>query len=476
MTYIISIFKQMIMILFCFFYGCSVSINNGKNLSKNNKTEFFTTKGEVIISHIKENEWIFDYKLDKKIKMIMLGPQTKKYHETSWRLPSAFEIMTDSKTNYSYLKRKDTKSFDKVSISVSTYADIILYAPQPFIVYEQGVGVNTGPIGYATKVGFLNLMNNFSPTYFFKTMLNENIIVPGNPNISNSITQTQRKNLIAYFGDKEAMHEGDYVVSIIDKKFPRQLEKAYKPFVDKCVSLYNKKLGIRFDQKLNIFLSHTLWDKEGYGFGGGAQEFQILAKSFGDGSEIGKIEIKKMQLFFAHEMAHLWQTDLGNDNFRWFHEGGAELMSYYVLKELGLISEEDILKMLSENLKQSIEGLSEVSLEFCHINDYPKLNYTAGLLLTHASIIATNANDNINDIFKLEEILSTFGKNDRINKPFDVFSQALVTLGAKKESVETIQSFIKTKHKNPILAYEELFRITGVKYIKKNENIKITGL
>ncbi len=158
----------MIIILFCFFYGCSISINNGKNLSKNNKTEFFTTKGEVIISHIQENEWIFDYKLDKKIKMIMLGPQTKKYHETSWRLPSAFEIMTDSKTNYSFLKRKDTKSFDKVSISVSTYADMILYAPQPFIVYEQGVGVNTGPIGYATKVGLLNLMNNFSPTYFLK--------------------------------------------------------------------------------------------------------------------------------------------------------------------------------------------------------------------------------------------------------------------------------------------------------------------
>ena len=72
--------------------------------------------------------------------------------------------------------------------------------------------------------------------------------------------------------------------------------------------------------------------------------------------------------------------------------------------------------------------------------------------------------------------LYKFTKNDRINKPFDVFSQALVTLGAKKESVETIQSFIKTKHKNPILAYEELFRITGVQYIKENENIKITGL
>ena len=60
----------MIIILFCFFYGCSISINNGKNLSKNNKTEFFTTKGEVIISHIQENEWIFDYKLDKKIKYL----------------------------------------------------------------------------------------------------------------------------------------------------------------------------------------------------------------------------------------------------------------------------------------------------------------------------------------------------------------------------------------------------------------------
>ena len=151
-------------------------------------------------------------------------------------------------------------------------------------------------------------------------------------------------------------------------------------------------------------------------------------------------------------------------------------MSYYVMEELGLISEKDILKMLSGNLKQSIEGLSEVSLEFCHINDYPKLNYTAGLLVTYSSITATNANGNINDIFKLEEILSTFAKNDRIYKPFNVFSHALITLGAKKESVEKIQSFIKTKHEDPILAYENLFSITGVQYIKENENIKISGL
>ncbi len=73
---------------------------------------------------------------------------------------------------------------------------MILYAPQPFIVYEQGVGVNTGPIGYATKVGLLNLMNNFSPTYFFKTMLNEDIIVPGNPKAAN----VNNINKIEYFG------------------------------------------------------------------------------------------------------------------------------------------------------------------------------------------------------------------------------------------------------------------------------------
>ncbi len=468
--------NRKIILFFCFFYGCSVSMNNELNSNEKNKKEFFTTKGQITISHINEDKWIFEYALDKKVKMIMIGPVTKKYHESSWEVPSMFEIMTDQKTNYSYLKRKDNKSFNKVSISVSTYRDIVPYAPQPFIVFEKGIGVNTGPLGYYTKIGFLNMMNNFSPTYHFNTKLNESIFIPGNSITSNSNTKTQRKNLIVYFGDKEAIYESEYVVSIIDQKFPEKLEDVLKSFIDKCVSFYNERFGIRFNQKLNIFLSHTSWDKEGYGFGGGAQEFQILAKSFGDGSQVDNNHIEKMQLFFAHELAHLWQAHMGNDNFRWFNEGGAELISYYAMEELGLISKDDIYRMLTENLEYSIQGLMNVSLESAHINAYPKLNYTAGLLVSFACIAATGADGQIDDIFKLEKALSAFPKSERLNNPMGSFSQVLLSLGANQESIDKIQSFINTNHENPISAYLELFNITGVKYAKENDNVKITGL
>ena len=132
--------------------------------------------------------------------------------------------------------------------------------------------------------------------------------------------------------------------------------------------------------------------------------------------------------------------------------------------------------MLTENLEYSIQGLMNVSLESAHINGYPKLNYTAGLLVSFACIAATGADGQIDDIFKLEKTLSAFPKSERLNNPMGSFSQVLLSLGANQESIDKIQSFINTNHENPTSAYLELFNITGVKYAKENDNVKITGL
>ena len=40
-------------------------MNNELNSNEKNKKEFFTTKGQITISHINEDKWIFEYALDK---------------------------------------------------------------------------------------------------------------------------------------------------------------------------------------------------------------------------------------------------------------------------------------------------------------------------------------------------------------------------------------------------------------------------
>ena len=463
--------KRLWLILFVIFIGC---VSNWKPVTLELK-DGTVLKGRITISHVDKDEFIFDYDLDKKVKMIMLGPQTKEYHESSWRLPATFEITTDEKTNYSYLKRKGNKLFDKVSIPVSTYKQMVTYAPQPFIVFENGVAVNTGPLGYMAKIGLFNMGNNFSPTYIFNPLPNESILVPGNPIVSNSSVKTNTKRLVVYFGSKESINEGENIISIIGKTFPSELKKAYLPFVEKCASFYNQQIRNALNEKLTILLSHQVWEKDGYSFGGGAQEFQIIAKSFGNNKNgVDEERIKKMRLFFAHEMAHLWQTNLGNDDARWFNEGEAELLSLYAMEGLGLITFEDIIRILSENIQESIKGLKNTSLFSSHLSKHPKLNYTAGLVVVYASMVATGADGKADDVFGLDKTLSSISQNDRQNNPMKSFKQTLSSLGATQKAIDEIQSFIYTKSVDPIPAYQKLFDATGVKYTKVDDKIIIT--
>ena len=94
---------RLIFVLFLLFYGNSLSANDEPNVSQ--KRELFKTKGHVSITHLDKDEWTITYELDKKVKMIMLGPQAKDYHDSSWELPQNFEIFTEQNTNYSYVNQ-----------------------------------------------------------------------------------------------------------------------------------------------------------------------------------------------------------------------------------------------------------------------------------------------------------------------------------------------------------------------------------
>ena len=84
------------------------------------------------------------------------------------------------------------------------------------------------------------------------------------------------------------------------------------------------------------------------GFGGGAQQFQIMAKARGPQTlAADRHNLQQMRLFFAHEMAHIWQTRLGNDTARWFAEGEAELLALYALQQQGHITPEEVAENLS---------------------------------------------------------------------------------------------------------------------------------
>jgi hypothetical protein len=134
-------------------------------------------RGLVTITHVGEERWRFEYDLSRDVRSIMLGPKTAQYHAEAWKLPPDFHI-TGGKDGYSYLERRDGKSFKRLSADVSTFSKMVSYAPQPFAVFDAGTAVNTGPLGFAARIGPARTMTSFDPVYSFVGLPDETVVVP----------------------------------------------------------------------------------------------------------------------------------------------------------------------------------------------------------------------------------------------------------------------------------------------------------
>ena len=324
-------------------------------------------KGLVTISHIDEERWRFEYDLSRNVRSIMLGPKTEQYHATAWKLPADFHV-TGGEGIYSYLERRDGKSFKRVSVDVRTYGSMVKYAPQPFAVFDGGTAVNTGPLGFAASIGPSRAMAAFDPVYSFVGVADETIIVPGQERGAVTRIDIPSNGLFAYFGTLNGLRETEHVLSILDDDFPKAFADDYVSSVEALALLYDRQLRDALPGKLVIMVSYQ--EAPAIGFGGGAQNFQIMAKAMGP--EAPSAGVRKMRLFFAHEMAHIWQASLGTDSARWFGEGEADLLALRSLERLGKMTPEEVATNLTARVAECVKSLHQTNLVESHLKGQPR--------------------------------------------------------------------------------------------------------
>jgi hypothetical protein len=126
--------------------------------------------------------WQLDYKLDHPVFGIMLGPPTPEYHAQAWHLPYAYEISINPQMGFSFLERRDKSAFTDLSFQIETWREMVLYAPQPFADLGHGVGLNTGPLGYAARTGTPDqtpqMLIGFNPHFTFNALPNLEVFIP----------------------------------------------------------------------------------------------------------------------------------------------------------------------------------------------------------------------------------------------------------------------------------------------------------
>lgn len=435
---------------------------------------FGSVGGTITVVHTNNENWIINYNLDKKVVGIMLGPETKTYHESSWNLPEDFELVSE-KDGYTWLKRKDSKGFRKLSFNIKTYSEMVLYAPQPFTVFDKGVSINTGPLGFSCKVNLFGISEKiyeFLPLFTFKGAKDEKIIIPGESKTEN--VSIPDLGSFVFFGSKDAVEETENLQLIIDDDFPQSIQKHIAPTVKRVMSYYDKNLRHAIEKKLMIQMTYETDTTVQYLIGGNAQNNQFSGKARGTVAEEDVEELVLMnKAFLAHEMAHIWQVKLGEDNMRWYAEGGADLLSYRAMIDMDIMKEDYLINRINECFTESKTELEKTSLEAPQIQGYPQLNYTAGMLTLIAAEFATAADGTRDDIFKIDRELGKTSIDSLNNFPQEAFNKTLISLGATQESVSAIEYFIHNKHENPHKAYMNLFNKTGVKYEVNEDRLLI---
>lgn len=425
-------------------------------------------EGKVTITHTDKTLWQIDYNFEQAVIGIMTGPETKEYHESSWNLPEGFHFVTDE-SGYSWLEKIDKGSFKSLTINVKTYDKLVLYAPQPFAVFDYGVSINTGPLGFATKVkllGLIEMMHNFELKYSFVGLENEYILVPNSEKTEDVLINGQ--GYYVFFGEQDKIEENETVTLILDSDFPNELREDILSVAEKFVTFYNQELGEVLNDRLMIQLTYTHEPRvkgESFGIGGGAQSEQFMGIAMGpiDSAKIKETK-QRVRAFMAHEMAHIWEKSIGNDNMRWFSEGGVEMLSHVGMKRLGFMTEKEFNTFLNKYVTESIEDLAKVSLELPHRQGFERLNYSGGTIALWAICKSISKKNEANDIYKLNRELHKFSEDSLSKFPKECLNATFASLGMNDDEILGIDYFINTKHENPQKAYVDLFELTGVEY------------
>lgn len=427
--------------------------------------------GEITVTHTTSDEWRVEYELSRDAVSIMLGPPTPEYHAGAWRLPEEFHVTTDE-TGYAYLERVDGEAFRAVSVDVQTWPHLVTYAPQPFGVFSDGVTINTGPLGFASRIGANRMMMTFAPTFTFRGMPDESVVVPGSEPGSLEQLDLPDMGAFVYFGSTEEMRRSESVYLLFDGDGPEALGDLLWKSAQGYAELYDRDLRDALAGPLVLLVSWT--EGASLQFGGGAQGNQIMAKAGGPADlELDDPTRRMARSFLAHEMAHVWQTNLGSDNARWCNEGGADLMALRAMQELGEETAAGVAADLSARVGRAVDGLGRTALFGAHLRGDPELNYSAGTLVMAAAEAATAADDIPDDVFAIDRALSAIDFDERMGSPMSSFRAALATLGASEAACEAIETFIMSSHEDPRAALLALFDATGLRYHLDGDSVVI---
>lgn len=285
----------------------------------------------LTIQHISKDKWLVNYDFDQAITGINFGPERGNYRQQSWKILTPNVEL--KRSGGSEFVETQVKAFKQLQIELSAYSGFPQGGYSPMNLFSDGgaaiflpnfLGVaqlDNMPVAMQVKLRLIKLAD-------------ENLIA----------SDTQAERSYVYFG-QGIVQSRAYGDVLIDKAIPEWAQETLEQVLDRLTSFYPIALGHPLRHKIPVMFAVSPHAGETFSIKGGAVAGQIVFRF--SGTSIYEDSEKKramLQQLIAHELAHIWQSDINgggaNPKQAWIHEGGAEMLAIAALHETQIWTEQ----------------------------------------------------------------------------------------------------------------------------------------
>ncbi|MDX1705677.1 hypothetical protein [Pseudidiomarina sp.] len=298
-----------------------------------------STTEDISVTMQKQNgtEWSVLYQLEKPTQRLAFVRNPDHTRVERWQpVSDYFMVAVDTATGQEFISRRDGQPFSEVNIGLTpTYTPLLKdYAPfSPFT--DGGMGWFSGRF----KVCPLTCDDAMRLTYDFHMQAEplDYIRLPGqNARQSANWQESADDGVMVYVGPQAPSVNG--LQSIIDPGLPQALQSSLQQDLPPIMNYFSARLG-ELTVRPMVMASFSSTDDGRYGQQGGVIGSQLFVHWYGHSlyERMQSTEFVNETLwFFAHEVAHLFQGNLFDNDNAWIHEGAAEFMAYEYLHNQGV--------------------------------------------------------------------------------------------------------------------------------------------
>lgn len=336
-----------------------------------------------LITTIKKDNagsWRVHYSTDTAVNRLVFQRSPDQSRKTRWTPESAaFEIF--SHEGHEAVRRVDGKTFTAVEFSLTpTY--IVLpkdYAPfSPFT--DGGMLIHSGRFFVCAEQCDASLNQWQIQVQAGK---DEHIIVDGVIHTATAGWTDTDSGKSVYIGSRKPVTDDNFV-SVIDAGLPTALQQLMTQRLPEILAFFSTKMG-KLSFRPSLYASYSPATDGGYGHQGGSLPGQVFMHWYGK-QAVEQLNERATLLFFAHEVAHLYQRKAANVEQlqdAWLHEGSAELFS--ALAYTAISADKALLPKKLKIVQQAcLDALAKDPRYSSQAQTNPNVHYSCGMVLFHA--------------------------------------------------------------------------------------------